>query len=59
VVKSKKWLSTHLAGDRQLTQGLKARLAWPCTPALGRPRSLAARRDAPARGTLAPTAFGV
>ena len=24
-VKSKKWLATHLPGDRQLVQGLKAR----------------------------------
>jgi cytochrome b6-f complex iron-sulfur subunit len=25
VVKSKKWLATHMPGDRQLSQGLKAR----------------------------------
>ena len=35
-VKSKKWLATHLAGDRQLTQGLKARLVTRRTRRAGR-----------------------
>jgi len=41
-IKSKKWLSTHLPGDRQLTQGLKVRARRPqagvCVAALSRPR---------------------
>jgi len=46
VIKSKKWLATHLPGDRQLTQGLKVRppgrLLGVTGPAVAGGRSLAA-----------------
>jgi hypothetical protein len=50
-VKSKKWLATHLPGDRQLTQGLKARArsgGRPCAR-VGRRAGGAARRRRRAR----------
>lgn len=39
VVKKAKWLSTHLAGDRELTQGLKARCGAALAPAAGARRT--------------------
>ena len=57
MVKSKKWLTTHLPGDHQLTQGLKAR---PHTSPPGQPAaanrspSNAGQRFRPDQTTFSP-----